>query len=83
VLLSQPLPDYIENLILRCLAKDPDDRFPDADALVRAIDLCLRLGDNDRRRGEAQQPRRRMSIAELEVMVAQSRTDTDMTLIKE
>jgi serine/threonine-protein kinase len=81
--LSEPLPDYVEKVVLRCLAKDPGERYPDAEALIRAIDLCLRLDDNDRRRGEAQQPRARMTPAQLEALVEQSRTDTDMTLIKE
>jgi serine/threonine protein kinase len=82
-LLSTPLPDYVEKVVLRCLAKVPGDRYPDADSLVRAIDLCLRLDDNDRRRGEAQQPRARMTPAQLEALAEQSRTETDMTLIKE
>jgi eukaryotic-like serine/threonine-protein kinase len=82
-LLSNPLPDYVEKLVLRCLAKDPDERYVDADALVRAIDLCLRLGDNDRRRGESQRPRVRASREQVEQWAEQSRTDTDMSLIKE
>jgi serine/threonine-protein kinase len=82
-LLSSPLSDYVEKVVLRCLAKAPDDRYPDAQALIRAIDLCLRLDDNDRRRGEAQQPRARMTPAQLEAIAEQSRTETDMTLIKE
>jgi eukaryotic-like serine/threonine-protein kinase len=82
-LLSGSLPDYIEKLVMRCLEKDPGDRYPDADALIRAIELCMRLGDNDRRRGEAQQPRLRMNPSDLEALIEQSRTDTDMTLIKE
>jgi len=81
-LLSAPLPDYVEKLVMRCLAKDPDDRYPDADALVQAIDLCQRLHDNDRRRGEAQQPRSRVSASQIESWAEQSRTDTDMSLIK-
>jgi eukaryotic-like serine/threonine-protein kinase len=82
-LLSAPLPDYVEKLVMRCLEKDPADRYPDADALIRAIELCLRLDDNDRRRGESQQPRLRITPAQIEAMIEHSRTDTDMTLIKE
>ena len=82
-LLSSPLPDYVEKLVLRCLAKEPGDRYPDAESLIRAIDLCLRLDDNDRRRGEATQPRARMTPGQLEALAEQSRTETDMTLIKE
>ena len=77
------MPEYVEKLVLRCLAKDPADRYPDAESLIRAIDLCTRLDDNDRRRGEAQQPRLRMTPAQLEAIAEQSRTETDMTLIKE
>jgi serine/threonine protein kinase len=82
-LLSTPLPEYVEKLVLRCLAKQPDDRYPDAEALIGALDLCLRLDDNDRRRGHAHNPRLRMSAAQIEALAEQSRTDTDMTLIKE
>jgi serine/threonine-protein kinase len=82
-LLSTPLPEYVEKLVLRCLAKQPDDRYPDAEALIGALDLCLRLDDNDRRRGHAQHPRLRLSAAQIEALAEQSRTDTDMTLIKE
>jgi serine/threonine protein kinase len=82
-LLSSPLPDYVEKVVLRCLAKDPADRYASAQALIRAIDLCLRLDDNDRRRGDVQQPRARMTPAQLEAIAEQSRTETDMTLIKE
>ena len=82
-LLAAALPDYIEKLVLRCLAKDPERRYGDADALVRAIDLCLRLGDNDRRRGasEAQQPRVRASREAVEAWAKHSGTETDMSLI--
>ena len=82
-MLSSPLPDYVEKVVMRCLAKAPDDRYPDARSIIRAIDLCSRLDDNDRRRGEAQQPRARMTPAQLEAIAEQSRTETDMTLIKE
>ncbi|HLT40064.1 MAG TPA: serine/threonine-protein kinase, partial [Enhygromyxa sp.] len=82
-LLSSSLPDYVDKLVMRCLEKDPDERYPDAEALIRAIDLCLRLDDNDRRRGEAQQPRRRITAAEIDAMTEHGRTDTDMTLIKD
>jgi serine/threonine-protein kinase len=83
-LLAAPLPDYVEKLVMRCLAKSPDQRYENADALVRAIDLCLRLGDIDRRRGggETQQPRLRATAEQLEASWAEhSKTETDMTLV--
>lgn len=82
-LLASALPDYVETLVMRCLAKDPAQRYEDADALVRAIDLCLRLGDNDRRRGggESQQPRVRASRAQLEAWTKHSGTETDIELL--
>ena len=81
-LLAHPLPDYVDRLILRCLEKDPERRFPDALALVRALDLCLRLGANDRRRGAGEtQPRLRAGQAKIEEWAAQSRTETDMSLV--
>ncbi|KIG11786.1 Serine/threonine protein kinase [Enhygromyxa salina] len=82
-LLSAALPDYVETLVMRCLAKDPEQRYADADALVRAIDLCLRLGRNDRLRGggESQQPRVRTSRAQLEEWAKHSSTETDIDLL--
>jgi serine/threonine protein kinase len=82
-LLAEALPEYVEKLVMRCLAKDPEQRYADADTLVRAIDLCLRLGEIDRRRGatEAQQPRVRAGRQQIEVWTKLSKTETDMTLI--
>jgi serine/threonine protein kinase len=34
------VPPELENVVLRCLAKAPDDRFPDADALSVALADC-------------------------------------------
>ena len=34
------VPEDLERVILRCLAKNPDDRFPDAESLARALSLC-------------------------------------------
>ncbi|WP_181197500.1 serine/threonine-protein kinase [Enhygromyxa salina] len=82
-LLASALPDYVEKLVMRCLAKDPGARYANADALVAAIDLCVRLGHNDRRRGggESQQPRVRASRAQLEAWTEHSKTETDMTVL--
>jgi hypothetical protein len=38
--LGRPLPRELEAVVLRCLARDPADRYPDADAVVAAIDAC-------------------------------------------
>ncbi len=82
-LLAEPLPEYVEKMVLRCLAKDPEQRYENADALVAAIDLCLRLGDIDRRRGagESQLPRTRVGLSEVEAWAKHARTETDMSLI--
>jgi hypothetical protein len=82
-LLAEPLPEYVEKLIMRCLAKEPEHRYENAEALVAAIDLCLRLGDIDRRRGggESQLPRTRVVPSEVEAWAKHSRTETDMSLI--
>jgi serine/threonine protein kinase len=82
-LLAEPLPEYVEKLIMRCLAKEPEHRYENAEALVAAIDLCLRLGDIDRRRGagESQLPRTRVGLTEVEAWAKHSRTETDMSLI--
>jgi serine/threonine-protein kinase len=82
-LLAESLPEYVEKMILRCLAKDPEQRYENAEALVAAIDLCLRLGDIDRRRGggESQLPRTRVGLTEVEAWAKHARTETDMSLI--
>jgi hypothetical protein len=36
--------------VLRCLAKDPADRYPDADGLERALGECACAGEWDQRR---------------------------------
>jgi serine/threonine-protein kinase len=38
--LGKPLPGSLENLVLSCLAKDPDGRPESARALMRALDAC-------------------------------------------
>jgi serine/threonine protein kinase len=82
-LLAESLPEYVEKMILRCLAKDPEQRYENAEALVAAIDLCLRLGDIDRRRGggESQLPRPRAGLSEVEAWSKHARTETDLDLI--
>ena len=46
------IPDDVEQIVLRCLAKDPDKRFPDARSVERApgrVCVCRRLGPRSRR----------------------------------
>jgi tRNA A-37 threonylcarbamoyl transferase component Bud32 len=42
--LRPDLPDDLERVVLRCLAKDPDDRYPDAEDLRRALSTCGSAG---------------------------------------
>jgi serine/threonine protein kinase len=44
------VPDDLELVVLRCLAKDPAERFPDAEGLERAVGACACVGDWDQDR---------------------------------
>jgi eukaryotic-like serine/threonine-protein kinase len=44
------IPEDLERVVLRCLAKDPDERFADAEGLERALGECACAGDWDRER---------------------------------
>jgi serine/threonine-protein kinase len=44
------IPDDLELIVLRCLAKDAGERFPDADSLERALAACACAGDWDQAR---------------------------------
>jgi eukaryotic-like serine/threonine-protein kinase len=49
--LIQPgIPDDLESVVLRCLAKEPADRFPDAASLDQALGDCACAGDWDQNR---------------------------------
>jgi serine/threonine protein kinase len=39
------IPEDLEGVVLRCLAKEPAERYPDADSLERALGECACLGD--------------------------------------
>ena len=41
------IPEDLEHVVLRCLAKDAADRFPDAGSLERALGECACAGDWD------------------------------------
>jgi serine/threonine-protein kinase len=44
------IPEDLERVVLRCLAKDQADRFPDAGGLERALGECACAGDWDQDR---------------------------------
>jgi serine/threonine-protein kinase len=44
------IPEDLERVVLRCLAKDPADRYPDAEGLERALGECACAGEWDQRR---------------------------------
>ena len=39
-MLQADIPAYVERVILRCLARRPEDRFPDANSLEEALAAC-------------------------------------------
>jgi len=39
------LPEDLERVVLRCLSKSPDSRFPDAESLSQALSACRSAGD--------------------------------------
>jgi hypothetical protein len=41
------IPDDLDRVVLRCLAKDPAERFPDAERLERALSECGCAGEWD------------------------------------
>ena len=44
-LVQAGIPADLEAVVLRCLAKEPSGRFPDAESLERALDDCACSGD--------------------------------------
>jgi eukaryotic-like serine/threonine-protein kinase len=44
------VPEDLEGVVLRCLTKDPAERFPDAERLEHALGECACAGDWDRER---------------------------------
>ncbi len=44
------IPDDLERVVLRCLAKDAADRFPDSESLEHALDDCACVADWDKDR---------------------------------
>jgi hypothetical protein len=41
------VPEDLERVVLRCLAKEPIERFPDAESLERALGGCCCAGEWD------------------------------------
>jgi serine/threonine-protein kinase len=48
--LQPGIPEDLERVVLRCLAKDPSERFTDVEALEQALGECACAGDWDRSR---------------------------------
>lgn len=48
--LRPEIPEDLEAVVLRCLAKPPDDRFPNAESLEHALGECACAGDWDENR---------------------------------
>ncbi len=46
------VPEDLERVVLRCLAKEPAERFPDARSLERALGACSCAGSWDRERAD-------------------------------
>ena len=49
-LVQAGIPADLEAVVLRCLAKEPADRYPDAESLEQALGQCACSGDWDQRR---------------------------------
>jgi tRNA A-37 threonylcarbamoyl transferase component Bud32 len=49
-LVCDNIPRDLERVLLRCLAKDPADRFPNSASLEQALGKCACMGDWDRER---------------------------------
>jgi serine/threonine-protein kinase len=47
---SPGIPEDLERVVLRCLAKDASERYPDAGSLERALSACACAGDWDQER---------------------------------
>ena len=52
------IPEDLERVVLRCLAKDPAERFPDAESLERALGECACAADWDQDRAAGGRRRR-------------------------
>jgi serine/threonine-protein kinase len=43
--LDPRIPEDLERVVMQCLAKAPDDRFPDAESLEHALSACACAAD--------------------------------------
>ncbi len=68
--LCEGVPADLEQVVLRCLAKDPPDRFPDVQSLEQALAACASAGLWDDRRAAAWWQEVEAEPAELVVLAA-------------
>lgn len=75
---KHPVPVDLETLVLRCLAKDPAERYQDGDELARALEACSAAGRW--RPSSERPPKPRLVIVDsAELALGDSVSDVDLT----
>jgi eukaryotic-like serine/threonine-protein kinase len=83
-LICANIPRDLERVVLRCLAKDPADRFPDSESLERALGKCRCVGDWDQDRASQwwqaadRAPATRATVTELTIEASSSRSHSKL-----
>ncbi len=73
------IPEDLERIVLRCLAKNPDDRFPDAESLERALGDCASAGEWDQHRAAEWWQERSRASGELDGQADLEPVKNDLT----